>query len=289
MSFTQSIARLGSLVKVSHTVFALPFALSAAVLASAYAELTWRKVLLIVFCITAARTAAMAFNRLVDRHIDGRNPRTRNRELPAGVLSVGMVRGLVVISVLAFVAGAYALGPVPAMLSPIALSLALGYSYAKRFTSWCHLILGAAIALAPGGAWIAMGAPVTLAPWLLVIGVATWVGGFDVLYSLQDREFDQDNALYSIPTRFGVTGALWISGLLHVVTVACLSVVGVLLQRGPAYAAGVILVFAILAYEHGIVRPNDLSRINMAFFDLNGYVSVGFLLCVLADHYLLGG
>lgn len=289
MSLARSMSRFSSLVKLSHTVFALPFALAAAVLASAYAELTVRKVVLIVCCIAAARTAAMAFNRLVDREMDGRNPRTQQRELPAGLLSVGAVRALVLGSCLAFVAFAYALGPLPFMLSPVALLLALGYSYAKRFTALCHLILGAAVALAPGGAWIAMGAKVTAAPWLLVIGVACWVGGFDILYSLQDRDFDRRQALHSIPARLGVRGALWSSAILHVVTIACLSSVGWLLSRGLGYGVGVMLVAGILVYEHAIVRPSDLSRIDMAFFDLNGYVSVGFLLCVLADQYLLGG
>lgn len=288
MSFARSLSRLSSLVKLSHTVFALPFALAAAVLASAYAELTLRKLVLIVGCIVAARTAAMAFNRLVDRDIDARNPRTRQRELPAGLLSVGAVRALVLGACLSFVAFAYALGPLPFILSPVALSLALGYSYAKRFTALCHLILGSAVALAPGGAWIAMGAPVTPAPWLLVIGVACWVGGFDVLYALQDRDFDRQESLHSIPSRLGVGGALLCSALLHVVTVACLTLVGWLLGRGAGYALGVVLVAAILAYEHAIVRPGDLTRIDMAFFDLNGYVSVGFLVCVLADQYLLG-
>lgn len=287
MSFAQTLSRYGSLVKISHTVFALPFALSAAVLATAYAELTARKIVLIIFCVAAARTAAMAFNRLVDRDIDAKNPRTATREIPAGALSVNSVRLLVLVSVAAFVAGAAALGPLPLKLSPVALLFALGYSYTKRFTALCHLVLGGALAIAPGGAWIAMGAPVGLAPWLLVFAVATWVGGFDIFYSLQDEGFDRDQALHSIPVALGVKGALWASGLLHVVTVGCLVMTGLTLGRGPAYFVGAGLVAAILIYEHAIVKPSDLSRINMAFFDLNGYVSVGFLACVLADQYLI--
>lgn len=283
---TQTLRHVGSLVKFSHTVFALPFALAAVALAAPYGQVTWLRIGLIVLCIAAARTAAMAFNRLVDRDIDAQNPRTADREIPRGVLSVGFVRALVIGSCAVFVAGAYLLGPLPLLLSPIALGLALGYSYVKRFSSLCHLVLGAAIAFAPGGAWIAVGAPVTLAPWLLVIAVASWVGGFDILYSLQDEGFDRAAGLYSIPSKLGVTGALWVSALLHVLTLACLVGVGAVLGRGLAYFAGTLLVGAILIYEHMIVKPSDLSRINKAFFDLNGYISVGFLACVLIDRVI---
>jgi 4-hydroxybenzoate polyprenyltransferase len=283
---TEAIRHVGSLVKFSHTIFALPFALSAVVLALPFAEVTWFKVGLIVLCIAAARTAAMAFNRLVDRDIDAANPRTKDREIPRGALSVNFVRALVLVSSLVFLGGAALLGRLPLLLSPLALGLALGYSYVKRFSSLCHLVLGAAIAFAPGGAWIGLGAPVTWAPWLLVFAVASWVGGFDVLYSLQDEAFDRGAGLHSIPARLGTVGALWVSGLLHVFTIGCLVAVGFLLGRGAAYFAGAALVAAILVYEHALVKPNDLSKIDKAFFDLNGYVSVGFFLCVLADHLL---
>ncbi len=286
MSIARSLATYSSLVKLSHTVFALPFALAAVVLASRYAPVTLQKVALIALCIACARTAAMAFNRLIDREIDRRNPRTRERELPRGVLSVPAVRLLVLGSSALFVAGAAMLGRLPLLLSPLALGLALGYSYTKRFTSLCHVVLGLAVAFAPGGAWIAMGAPVTPAPLLLVLGVACWVAGFDVLYSLQDVGFDTQQALHSIPVRLGVRGALWASALLHVVTAGCLLAVGLLLGRGAGYFAGVGLVALLLGYEHAIVRPGDLSRIDKAFFDLNGYVSLGFFVCVLADQVL---
>jgi 4-hydroxybenzoate polyprenyltransferase len=283
---TQAIRHVGSLVKFSHTIFALPFALSAVLLALPFAPFTWLKLALIVLCIAAARTAAMAFNRLVDRHIDGSNPRTMDREIPRGVLSVAFVRALVLVSCAVFVAGAYALGRLPLLLSPVALALALGYSYVKRFSSLCHLVLGAAIAFAPGGAWIAMGAPVTLAPWLLVLAVASWVAGFDILYSLQDEHFDRGAGLFSIPSRLGPVGALWVSGILHVVTVGCLVAVGAVLGRGLPFYVGCALISAILAYEHSLVKPGDLSKIDKAFFDLNGYVSVGFFACVLIDHMM---
>lgn len=286
MSTKESLATYSSLVKLSHTVFALPFALAAVVLASPLAAITAEKVVLIVVCIAAARTAAMAFNRLVDRDIDAKNPRTRDRELPSGALSVSQVRVLVLASCAVFVAAAARLGPLPLYLSPVALALALGYSYTKRFTALCHVILGLAVAFAPGGAWIALGAPLTAAPFLLVLGVASWVAGFDVLYSLQDRSFDQGERLHSIPVRLGVTGALIVSGLLHVVTVACLVAVGIVLGRGVSYMIGVGLVAVLLVIEHALVRPSDLSKLNKAFFDVNGYVSVAFFVFVAIDQYL---
>lgn len=283
---TSTLRNVGSLVKVSHTVFALPFALSAVVLASPLVDVTLRKVLLIVLCIAAARTAAMAFNRLVDRDIDALNPRTQDREIPRGVLGVGFVRALVLACCAVFVVGAWSLGEWPLYLSPLALALALGYSYVKRVSSWCHVVLGAAIAFAPGGAWIALGAPMTATPWYLVAAVACWVAGFDVLYSLQDEGFDRGAGLYSIPVKLGIRGALVASALLHLLTVAGLVLVGLSLSRGVAYYVGVLVVAGLLAYEHSLVKPNDLSRIDKAFFDLNGYVSVGFLACVLVDRMI---
>jgi 4-hydroxybenzoate polyprenyltransferase len=286
MTVAKTLSSYGSLVKLSHTVFALPFALAAVVLAAPYATITLEKVLLIVVCIASARTAAMSFNRLVDREIDAKNPRTQDRELPSGVLRVTSVRLLVGVSCAVFILGAARLGRLPLLLSVPTLALALGYSYAKRFTALCHLMLGFAIALAPGGAWIALGAQVTLAPWLLVIGVATWVAGFDVLYSLQDRNFDVAERLHSIPVSMGVRGALFVSAALHFVTVACLTGVGLALGRGPAYMLGVAIIAALLIVEHALVRPNDLSKLNRAFFDLNGYVSLAFLVCVGLDQWL---
>lgn len=286
MSSAKTLATYGSLVKLSHTVFALPFAMAAVVLAAPFAEITVEKVFLIVLCIACARTAAMAFNRLIDRDIDAQNPRTRDRELPRGLLTPAAVRGLVIVSCAVFVLACARLGRLPLLLSPVALGLALGYSYTKRFTALCHVILGCAVALAPGGAWIALGAEVTLAPWLLVAGVATWVAGFDVLYSLQDIGFDRNARLHSIPAALGVSGALWLSAGLHVLTVACLIAVGSVLERGVAYYSGVALIGALLIAEHALVKPSDLSKINKAFFDINGYVSVLFFACVAVDQLL---
>jgi 4-hydroxybenzoate polyprenyltransferase len=286
VTVAKTLSNYGSLVRLSHTIFALPFALAAVILAAPQVTITLEKLVWIVICIASARTAAMGFNRLVDRQIDAKNPRTRDRELPAGVVRVGSVRLLVLVSSAVFLLGAARLGRLPMLLSVPTLGLALGYSYAKRFTALCHVILGAAIALAPGGAWIAVGAQVTLAPWLLVIGVASWVAGFDVLYSLQDHGFDRAEQLHSVPVTLGVPGALFASALLHVVTVGCLVGVGLALGRGVAYMCGVAIIAALLIVEHALVRPNDLSKLNRAFFDLNGYVSVAFLVCVGLDHWL---
>jgi 4-hydroxybenzoate polyprenyltransferase len=285
-SIAKTLHNYGSLVRLSHTIFALPFALAAVVLAAPYAQVTAEKVALIVLCIACARTAAMGWNRVVDRDIDAKNPRTQDREIPRGALRVNSVRWLVLGSCVVFILATARLGRLPLLLSVPTLGLALGYSYAKRFTSWCHVILGCAVALAPGGAWVALGAEVTLAPWLLVIGVACWVAGFDVLYSLQDRDFDAHERLFSMPVLLGVRGALIASALLHVITVACLAAVGGLLGRGIASAVGVALIACLLMYEHSLVRPSDLSKLDRAFFDLNGYVSVAFFVCVGIDQLL---
>ncbi len=280
----QQIKKYGSLVRFSHTVFALPFALAAVVLSVPYAHFTWLRVAWILLCIVTARTAAMAFNRLIDRHIDAKNPRTQVRELPQGVMSIGEVRLLVVASCAVFVFGAAMLGTLPLLLSPVALVLALGYSYTKRFTAWCHVVLGAAVAFAPGGAWVAMNAPLDVAaPYLLVLAVATWVAGFDVFYSLQDQAFDQREGLYSVPVKLGTRGALMLSAVLHVVTVSCLVAVGFSLGLGTVYYVGVAMIAGVLFYEHRLVKPDDLSKINTAFFTLNGIVSFAYLAAVWAD------
>ena len=288
MTTASTFRSYASLLKLSHTVFALPFALAAVVLAAPFTEVTWHKLVLIVLCIAAARTAAMAFNRLVDRAYDAANPRTARRELATGALSVVSVRALVAVSCALFVGAAALLGTLPLLLSPLALALVLGYSYTKRFTWACHLILGVAVAFAPGGAWIAVGGPLdqSAAPWLLVLGVATWIAGFDILYALQDRDFDIGARLHSIPRRFGIRGGLLLSALLHVVTVASLVAVGVILERGSVYMLGVALIALLLVAEHAMVKPGDLSKLNRAFFDMNGYVSLAFFVCVGLDHYL---
>ncbi|MCA9714945.1 MAG: putative 4-hydroxybenzoate polyprenyltransferase, partial [Myxococcales bacterium] len=283
-----------SLVKLGHTIFGLPFALAAATLAHQAARasgsegLTIARLLWILLAFTAARTAAMGFNRVVDRSIDAENPRTADRELPRGALSVRAASLLTALSAAAFLGAAWALGPLPGVLALPCLALVLVYSLFKRFSWSAHIVLGCALALAPGGAWIAVtgsfaGWPV---PTLLMVAVATWVAGFDIIYSLQDEGFDRARGLHSIPVRFGARGALVLSALLHLGTVGALVALHALAGLGLVHGLGVALIGVILVYEHWIVRPGDLSRVDKAFFDLNGYVSIAYLACVLLDALL---
>jgi 4-hydroxybenzoate polyprenyltransferase len=284
------------LVKLQHTVFGLPFALAAALVAHREAVATggpgldaWR-LLLVVLAFTGARAAAMGWNRIVDRDVDAKNPRTADRELPRGVISLPTAWALTIASAVVFVAAAMMLGPWPARLALPCLMLVLGYSSFKRFSWSSHLILGLALSLSPGGAWIAItggfaGWPV---PLLLMAAVASWVAGFDVLYSLADERFDREHGLHSIPARFGTRGALVISGALHVVTVACLAGFHLAAGLSWAHVAGLVVIAGILAWEHSIVRPGDLSRLDKAFFDLNGWVSMAYLAAVALDVLVLG-
>ncbi len=286
-SVAASVATFARMVKLSHTVFALPFALAAAALAARGVGLPPGRLAGIVVAMVGARTAAMGFNRLVDRHIDARNPRTAGRELPRGAVSVRAAWALTAVSAAIFVGAAAYLGPLCLTLAPVALLLLFGYSLTKRFTALCHLFLGLAIAAGPAGAWIAVRGDFTRVPGLLVLAVACWIGGFDVLYSLSDREFDRAAGLHSIPGRFGVGGALLASAGLHVVTIVALAALGPIAALGLPYWLGVGAVTALLVWEHAIVRPDDLSRLDVAFFNLNGYVSVIFLLATLADVFHL--
>ncbi len=293
-SLLTTLQRLGSLVRLSHTVFGLPFALAAAGLAhrSALAHgaegLTLTRLGLILLAFTGARTAAMGFNRIADRRIDADNPRTAGRELPAGLLSLRSAWALTLGATLVFLLAAWSLGPVPLFLSPLCLLVIFGYSLFKRFSWSAHLVLGVALALAPGGAWVAVtGTLDDLAtPLWLMLAVSCWVSGFDVIYSLQDHDFDRGRGLHSIPVRFGIRGALLLSGLLHLGTVGALVAVHLHAGLGPWHGLGLALITATLIYEHAIVRPDDLSRINRAFFDLNGYISLVYLLCAVLDLYL---
>jgi 4-hydroxybenzoate polyprenyltransferase len=273
----------GRMVKFEHTIFALPFALAAASIAARGHGLSIGRLIGIVVAMAGARTAAMGFNRIVDRRFDAANPRTARREIPTGQVSLGAAWALTLASAALFVAAAASLGRLCLELAPVALALLFGYSFTKRFTALCHLFLGLAIAAGPAGAWIAVRGDFGAPPALLMVAVATWIGGFDVLYAISDRDFDRRTGLRSIPARFGVAGALVISAGLHVVTVAALLVLAPVAHLGWIYLAGVAVVVALLAYEHAIVRPSDLSRLDVAFFNLNGYVSVVFFLATLAD------
>jgi 4-hydroxybenzoate polyprenyltransferase len=274
-----------SLVKFSHSIFALPFALAGAWLAAAgvprLATLGW-----IVLCSVAARTAAMGFNRLVDRHLDAANPRTAARELPRGALSPTAVLLLVLAASTVFVAGAFQLGPVPGWLAPPVLGVLLGYSYVKRFSALAHFVLGLALALAPLGAWVAVRGAIEgpMAPVLwLALAVWTWVAGFDLIYACQDADFDRAAGLHSVPARLGVRRALTLSRMLHVATVGALVGVGVSAQLGAVYFGATALVAGLLVYEQRLVRADDLSRVNLAFFTVNGWVGVALFLGLALD------
>ncbi len=288
MNVVARVRTYGSLVAFAHTIFAMPFAASAVVLSLAvpHAPLTVSRLVAMLVCMVCARTSAMAFNRWADRDVDARNPRTRARHLPAGTLPAGEALALAAVSGAAFLAVAASLGLWPGVLAPPVLAVLLGYSYAKRFTWGAHAWLGVALAFAPGGAWIAMGAPPGLGIVMLMVAVISWLLGFDVLYSLQDEEFDRGVGLRSIPARFGRNRALAISASAHVVTVVALASCGLALGRGLAYALAVVASAALLVYEHSLVRRRGLAAINKAFFDVNAWVSVLFFLLVTTDEIL---
>jgi 4-hydroxybenzoate polyprenyltransferase len=263
-----------SFIRFSHTVFALPFALTGALLAWQTAPFAWRQILWVIVAMVAARSAAMGFNRLVDARMDALNPRTAAREIPTGALSRGEASIFVVASSLLFMFAATMLNPLCGMLSPLALVIVFWYSLAKRFTSYTQVFLGLAMAVAPVGGWLAAGGPIDAPePWLLGLAIGLWVGGFDILYACQDVEFDRANGLNSIPVRFGVARSLWISRGMHVATIVCMAALGVLVSLGPIYFAGVVLVAALLFYEQSLVSEHDLSQVKRAF-DLNGWVGI---------------
>lgn len=285
------VARLrtyGSLVAFAHTIFALPFAASAIVLTLAvpHSELAPWRLACVLACLVCARTSAMAFNRWADRDVDARNPRTRTRHVPAGIVRPREALTLAVVSGVGFLVLAALLGFWTGVLAPGVLVVLLGYSVAKRFTWGAHAWLGVALALAPGGAWLAMGARPGLGIVLLMVAVASWLLGFDILYSLQDEGFDRDEGLHSIPARFGGRRSLAISAGAHVVTVLALAGCGLALHRGAAYAAAVVTVGMLLVYEHALVRRRGLAAIDRAFFDVNAWVSVAFFALVLSDEIL---
>lgn len=270
-----------SFIRFSHTVFALPFALTGAMLAGLETDLTWRRAGWIVLAMFTARTAAMAFNRLVDARYDALNPRTREREIPRGRVSRREAAAIVVVAATAFVAVTYPLGAVCFALSPVALAIVFWYSLAKRHTTWTQLFLGLALAVAPVGGWLAAGGGWSWTPWLLAVATGAWVAGFDMIYACEDVGFDRRHGLRSIPARFGVERALRFSRLSHVVTVAGLAALAWLAPLGPVYLAGVAGVALLLAYEQSLVSAADLSRVKQAF-DLNGYVGILYLAATAA-------
>lgn len=283
----QSIRHFLEMIRFSHTVFALPFALLSGALAWRLPDSPFegRQLGGILLCMVFARSAAMGFNRIVDRRFDAENPRTARRHLPAGLLSVTSAIVFTVLCSLAFVACTliFLPNPWPLRLSLPVLLFLLGYSYAKRFTQWCHYWLSAALMLAPLAAWIAIRGTLELPPLLLAGVVFFWVGGFDILYACQDAEYDRSKGLHSLPARWGVSTALRIAALSHMITVAGLFALWHFAGLGPVFLVGLMFVTALLIYEHWLVRPDDLSRVNAAFFQVNAVISVGLLALGLVD------
>jgi len=279
------------MIKFEHSVFALPFALTGALLAfreGAYdARTIVTKLLWIVVAMVGARSAAMAFNRLVDSPIDGRNPRTRMRHLPAGLLSHGFGWAFVVVTSVIFVLAAGQLNRLCFRLAPLALAIVFVYSFTKRFTSLSHLVLGFSLGIAPGAAWIAVRGALDSRILWLTAAVTFWTAGFDIIYSCQDYDFDTEEGLWSVPRLLGIPGALLAARFMHVLMVGCLLALVFTLHLGILALAGVAAVVALLIYEHSLVKPHDLSRVNAAFFTMNGYVSVLFFVFWAADILLL--
>lgn len=279
-----------SLVKFSHTIFAMPFAMVGFTLAAfpggvpaMQGKSTWILLAAVVVCMVTARSAAMAFNRWLDRHFDAKNPRTAIREIPAGIVSPeGALRFTLLMSA-AFIGTTAFINPLCLALSPVALVVVLGYSYTKRFTPLCHLVLGVGLSLAPIGAFLAVTGAFAFLPILLSLAVLCWVSGFDIIYALQDVEFDRSQGLHSIPARLGRAGALRVSRMLHVLSAAFIVWAGLEGGFGPVFWVGAALFGAMLVYQQSLVRPDDLSRVNLAFMTANGVASVVFGVLAIID------
>ena len=277
-SLWQKLTTTLAMIKFEHTLFALPFAFLGAILA-ANGLPEWRQILWITVAMFGARSAAMTFNRIVDRDIDAKNPRTAGRELPSGKLSVGFAWAFLYVSIGVFLLASYSLNWLTFALSPVALICVLGYSYAKRFTAAAHILLGLALAISPSAAWIAVrGSLSDEVPLLLSLMVLMWTAGFDVLYACQDFEFDKRSGLYSIPARFGIAQSLWIARLFHFQAFIVLLILYLVSGLGFLALGGVVAVGLLLVYQHTLVKANDLSKMNAAFFTTNAFVSILLLL-----------
>ncbi|MEW5869690.1 MAG: UbiA-like polyprenyltransferase [Chloroflexota bacterium] len=277
------------LIKFEHTLFALPFAYLGMLLAASGWP-GWRLFLWITLAMAAARTVAMGFNRLADRHIDARNPRTANRPLVTGRISLSTAWGGTLLAAFVLVLAAWQLGPLPLRLLPAALVFLFGYSFTKRFTWLSHFVLGLTDGLAPVGAWVAVRgslfSPADLPAWLLLAVVTLWIGGFDLIYACQDVDCDRRDALQSIPARFGIPFALRLSAVCHVLTTLLLIALGAVMGLGWPYWIGLLVAAGLLAWEHALVRPDDLSRLDLAFFNINTYISLALFLSILFALYL---
>ncbi len=276
-----------SLIKFSHTVFALPFAMIGFFLAVWHEgyDFSWEKLVLVLACMVFARSAAMSFNRIADLKFDSANPRTSSREIPAGKISKEAATTLVVVCCIAFVVCTWFINRLCFFLSPVALAVVLGYSYTKRFTSLSHFFLGLGLSLAPVGAYLAVTGRFELIPVLLGTAVLFWVGGFDIIYALQDVEFDREQKLFSVPVWVGQRNALLLSSIAHFVALTCLVSIALIGNFGNWYWMGLVIFTTLLIYQHLIVKANDLSRVNFAFFTMNGIASIIFSLFVLIDFY----
>ncbi|MGQ0639896.1 MAG: UbiA-like polyprenyltransferase [Gemmatimonadaceae bacterium] len=276
-------------VKLPHTVFALPFALVGATLATYARPITVATLGWIVLAFTAARFAAMGFNRIVDRHVDALNPRTAGRELPRGALALREAVVAVTLASAAFILAAWQLNTLCGLLAPLALGWIFCYSFTKRFTQWSHVVLGLSLGIAPVGGYLAVTGSWSEPWWLLIalaVAVTTWVGGFDILYALQDVDFDRRNGLFSIPAALGVDRAITVARAMHLLTLLALIIAGFRSEVGLFYGLGVTLVALLLAFEHRLVKPSDLSRLDAAFFTMNGVISITFFVCVVIDRLL---
>jgi 4-hydroxybenzoate polyprenyltransferase len=270
------------MIKWEHSIFALPFALCGAMLAAGGVP-AWHQLAWIIVAMISARSAAMAFNRVADAAIDAANPRTQTRALPTGTLTPSFVTTFVAVSCVVFVLAASRLNHLTLILSPLALAIVLLYSYTKRFTRWSHLVLGFALGTAPAAAWIAVRASLDPRILLLTAAVTFWVGGFDVLYACQDFDFDREAGLHSLPRYFGIRAALVIARLFHVIMLLLLIALVITFGLGKFAIAGVVAVAILLAYEHSLVSSHDLSKLNAAFFTMNGVISVVFFVFIAAD------
>lgn len=275
------------MIKFSHTIFALPFAFSAAFLAANGLPST-RQLLFIALAMVGARTAAMSLNRLIDVKIDAKNPRTATRALPAGALSPASVLIAIIASTGLLFYAAYQLNPLCFILSPVALGFLVLYSYCKRFTSLAHVVLGICLAGAPIGAWIALRGSIDPPAITLGLLVLFWVAGFDILYALQDLSFDRESGLHSIPVKFGVQGSLWTARIFHLLTVVLFFLLMQQLSLGSWFLAGIICMTGMLLYEHWLLRAGDLNKLDAAFFTMNGYISITFLVSTVLDIFLKG-
>ncbi len=283
-----SVKKYLSLVKFAHTVFAMPFAGIGYVLGVKYAGVgfEWRTLLLVILCMVFARNAAMGFNRYIDRHIDAKNPRTDKRDIPAGIVSPRAALTFVIVNAIAFMVTCFFLNRLVFWLSPVALSVILGYSLTKKFTSLCHFVLGTGLSLAPIGAYLAVTGSFAWLPLMFSFIVLLWSGGFDIIYALQDESFDVREQLRSIPARLGLRRALIVSSTVHVLCGALVVVTGIVWNFGICYAVGATVFLFLLLYQHLIVKPTDLSRVNAAFFTSNGAASIIFAFFTILDLFL---